>query len=157
VDPKGGLWSTNSPSYHVARLDARGDTTLLLEVGIENHPVTADDRRSFIEFHAERGPEYRRAAEQLADLTAEFKPAVAKLIADDEGRLWVERTMPEREPPVFDVFTRDGDYEGTFRLGFQPSPYIPIRVRRGSVYAVVPDALDVPTVVRAPLPEELIR
>ena len=71
---------------------------------------------------------------------------------DDEGRLWVRRTVAEGEHPLYDLFTRDGDFVGSIRLGFEPSAYFPPRIRNGKLYTVVLDDLDVPRVVRAELP-----
>ena len=68
------------------------------------------------------------------------------------GDLPVDDAPAEGERPVFDLFTRDGEYEGSIRLGFQASQYLPIRIRNGQVYALTLDSLDIPTVVRGSMP-----
>ena len=83
------------------------------------------------------------------------KQAISTLLLDDLGRLWAKRAMAEGELPRYDVFTRDGEYAGTVMLGFEVSPFLQIRIRRGRVYALVTDSLDVPSVVRTgPIPLE---
>ena len=155
VDPRGGFWHTETASYRIAHLDPNGDTMLVIETDVPSLPVTDDDRSIYVENGAERGPEYRRIAEEVAALMPEWKPVIETLVADDEGRVWVERSMPEGKAPVYDVFTGDGDYEGTVQLGFRPADYLPIRIRHGNLYAIVPNEVDVHTVVRAPIPPEL--
>lgn len=153
VDPAGGFWQASTEAYRIARLDERGDTVLFVEAPVEPEPVTAADRSSYVERVSDDRPEARRAAEDVADLMPATKPVLASLSVDDEGRLWVERVTPEDEPPLYDVFTRDGEYVRSFRLDFDPEPYFPPRVRNERLYALVTDSLDVPYVVRAPLPE----
>jgi len=155
VDPDGGFWHVQNDAYRVARLNEAGDTTLVLEVNVDPIPVEPGDRAAFIDQVAERGSEYRRTAEAVAELMPENKPVIEKLIPDDEGRLWVERSVREGAEPVYDIFDREGEYLGSVRLGFRPDQYRPIRIRHGFIYAVVLDEWDVPSVVRAPVPEEV--
>lgn len=152
VDPAGGFWKATTDAYRIARLDERGDTVLLLEAAVEPEPVTAADRSGYVERVTDDRPEARRAAEEVAALMPSTRPVLASLNVDDEGRLWVERVTPEDEPPLYDVFTREGEHVRSVRLGFEPAPSFPLRVRDGHLYSVVQDSLDVPYVVRAPLP-----
>ena len=73
---------------------------------------------------------------------------IASLTVDDEGRLWVGRTVAPGTYPQFDLFTRDGHYLGSVEFTFEPAGFLPFRVRHGRVYAIVRDDLDVPFVVR---------
>ena len=153
VDPDGGFWRTEAETYRIARLDERGDTVLVIEVEAEGPAITPADRAEYVEQQAGGRPQYRRAAEAVAELMPETKPIVSSLVVDDEGRLWVRRTVSEGEAAWLDAFSRDGDYLGTVRLGFDPAPFLPVRIRHGHLYARVLDELDVPTVVRARVPE----
>lgn len=148
VDAAGGFWQTSGTDYRIARLDERGDTTLVIEVPAEPVPVTGQDRQDYVDRIVERSPGERRAAEEVAGLMPEFKPVIAQLILDDLGRLWVRRAPVQGAPTTYDVFNPDGEYAGTVQLGFEPSQYLPIRIRRGRIYALVHDSLDVPSVVR---------
>ena len=143
------MWRTSSGSYQIARLDERGDTVLVIDSDTPAPPVTAGDRSEFVESVVERSPDQRRVAEEIVDLMPDTKPVISSLTVDDEGRLWVGRTGPEDAYPQFDLFERDGEYQGSVELAFRSAPYIPIRIRLRRVYAVVRDSLDVPFVVRA--------
>jgi hypothetical protein len=153
VDPSGGFWQVSGTAYRIARRDERGDTTLVIEAETEGIPVTDRDRESYVDREVESSPGDRRVAEEVAALIPAFKSAVAALVLDDTGRLWVRRAPAEGAPTTYDVFHTDGAYVGTVVLGFTPFQYLPIRVRRGRVYGLVRDSLDVPSVVRTvPLP-----
>ncbi|MEQ9570294.1 MAG: hypothetical protein RLN75_08910 [Longimicrobiales bacterium] len=153
VDPAGGFWTTASTAYRIARLDAGGDTTLVIEASVEPLPVTAADREAFVAPRAERGPEQERAARAMLDHAPETHPVLATLFVSPDGDLWVERTTAADAPTLYDVFTRDGDYRGSMRLDFTISAYLHPRVRGEHLYALSPGELDEAYVVRAPLPE----
>jgi hypothetical protein len=155
VDPSGGFWQASTGRYSVVRLSEDGDTTLVIEAAIEASPVTAGDRTAFIEPMAERSPEDARIAQEILDVAPTVRPVLKRLFVDDEGRLWVERTSDAGEDPLWDVFSGDGEYRGSVRFGFAASVYLAPRVRDGRLYSFVQDELDVPFIVRAPLPEWL--
>lgn len=148
VDPAGGVWMAAGDAYRLARLDERGDTVLVVEVDIPPDPVTAEDRQAYVERMAADEPAERRVAEEIVSHAHPTKPVIDQLAMDDEGRLWVRRRMEEGETPVYDLFDREGEYQGSVRLGFRTSVLQP-RIRNGKLYAVVSDELDVQTVVRA--------
>jgi hypothetical protein len=153
VDPAGGFWQASGSDYRVARRDDRGDTVIVIEVAAEPIPVSAGDRARYVDDVVESSPEDRRTAEEVTALMPALKPAVAGLVLDDQGRLWVRRTRAGDEPTTYDVFRADGEYVASLSLGFEASPYLPLRIRRGRVYALVRDSLDVPSVIRTmPLP-----
>ncbi|NNM04664.1 MAG: hypothetical protein HKO65_06130 [Gemmatimonadetes bacterium] len=155
VDPDGGFWQVYTSTYRVARLDQKGDTVLVVEVAMDPVPVGSDERATHIERITERGQRFQRAAEAVASLIPETKPLIQKLIVDDRGRLWVEREVDAGANPVYDVFDRAGEFWGSIKLDFKPDQFRPIRVRHGHIYAVVLDEWDVPSIVRADLPDVL--
>jgi len=129
---------------------------MLIDVAADPIPVTEEDRQRHVDQVAEQSPSDRRVAEEVAGLMPEFKPAIAGLVMDDVGHLWVLRTPRDSESATYDVFDAKGAYVGVVTLGFNASRYPPIRIRHGRVYAVVRDSLEVPSVVRSePLPEVL--
>ncbi|MCY3546860.1 MAG: 6-bladed beta-propeller [Gemmatimonadetes bacterium] len=148
VDPSGGFWSLNTGSYRLVRRGEGGDTLMVIEASLPRVPVTSEDRSSYIQGIVDRRPEELRAAEAVAALMPDFKPVLEDMFMDDEGRLWVKRAVPADAPPFFDLFSDDGDYLGSIRLGFAPAPYRPLWVQHGNIYAVIEDELDVPYVVR---------
>ena len=152
VDPSGGFWRANTAEYRITRTAENGDTLLVIEAALPVKPVTAEDRAAYVEAVVERDPDDRRAAEEVAALMPEVKPILSGLFVDDEGRLWVRRAVENEGPAFYDLFSRDGDHLGSIRLGFDAGQYATLWVRHGSIYTWVVDDLDVPYVVRAPIP-----
>ena len=149
VNPSGGFWRVQNTSYRIARTNVDGDTLIVIESGLEEQRVTADDRSAYVERWAEREPEMRRAAEEVASLMSDIKPILAGIFVDDEGQLWVQRVTPEGAPAFYDLFSEDGDYRGSVRLGFEAAG--PLWVQHGHIHTWIEDELDVPFVARAPL------
>ena len=148
VNPSGGFWRADNTSYRIARTGERGDTVLVIEAGLPRRPVTEEDRSAYVAGVVEDRPELRREAQEVAALLPVFKPVLADIFVDDEGRLWVERVASTDVAAFYDRFSADGDYLGSVRLAFEPAG--PLRVRHGNIYAWVTDELDIPYVVRAP-------
>ena len=111
--------------------------------------MTADDRSAYVEDLVERRPDLRRVAEAVETLIPDHKPLLGTVFVDDKGRLWVERTTPGDTPPFYDLFTEDGEYQGSVRLAFMPVPDRRIWVQHGNIYTWVVDEFDVQYVVRA--------
>lgn len=155
VDPAGGFWQVHTSGYRVARLNEAGDTILVLEVEADPIPLSDEERDEFIAGVGDMGPASRRTAEEVVELMLDTKPLIQRLIMDDAGRLWVERTVEEGTRTRFDVFSGDGEFQGSVGLAFTPNEHLPIRIRQGNIYAVALDELDVPTVVRARVPAEI--
>ncbi|MDX1393789.1 MAG: hypothetical protein R3195_05340 [Gemmatimonadota bacterium] len=155
VDPAGGFWRAWTDAYRVARLDETGDTVFVIESAVEPLLVTGDDRSGYVEAGLEYDDGARAALEEVAALMPETKPVIEGLTVDDMGRLWVRRTVPTAEMPLFDVFDRQGMYQGSVRFGFEPNAYLPMRFEGGNLYTFVRDELDIQYVVRAPVPEGL--
>ncbi|MDH3292530.1 MAG: 6-bladed beta-propeller [Gemmatimonadota bacterium] len=155
VDPAGGFWQASGTSYRIARLDEQGDTTLVIEVAGEPVLVTEEGRQRYVDLSSESSRVDRRVAEEIAALMPAAKQAISQLVVDDRGRLWARRTSADGEVATYDVFAPDGEHVGTVTLTFEPSQYLPLRIRHGRVYALVRDSLDVPAVVRTgPIPLE---
>lgn len=154
VDPDGGFWATPGATYALARHDANGELLVRVEAGVSPPPVSDLDRTTYLERY-EGSPDRLRAAEAVADVMPDRKGVIETLTVDDAGHLWVGRPASPGEGPRYDVFARDGRFVAAVRLGFEPTPSIPIRIRHGHVYAVTRDSLDVPHVLRAPVPTEV--
>ena len=152
VDPSGGFWEANTAEYRITRTSEDGDTLLVIEAALPVSPVTAEDRSAYVDAAIERDPDDRRAAEEVAALMPDTKPILSGLFVDDEGRLWVRRVVDNEGPAFYDLFSREGDHLGSVRLGFDAGQYATLWVRHGNIYTWVEDELDVPYVVRAPVP-----
>lgn len=155
VHPTGGFWHANTASYRLTRTGEDGDTVVVVEVGLAGLPVIDDDRNAFVQEVRERlsdeRPDVVAAAEAAAALAPDFKPILEGFFVDDEGRLWVERVTPGDVPPFHDLFSENGDYLGSVRLGFLPARLSRIWVQHRNIYAWVEDGMDVEYVVRASL------
>ncbi len=152
VDPAGAVWVAMSDAYRIARLNARGDTTLVIEVDLPPSPVTAEDHAEFVQAARERDPEEERFAREIIRVMPETKPVLGQLVVDDRSRLWVRRFQEEDDPAHFDVFDPTGDYLTSVRLGVRTPPHFPPRIRDGRLHTLAVDDLDVPSVVRVELP-----
>ena len=151
VNPSGGFWRTNTASYRIARVGEGGDTLLVVEVGLPvEQRVTDEDRSAYVEGIVEDRPALRREAEEVAALIPDVKPVIAGILVDDEGRLWVQRVVPDGAPAFHDLFSEDGGHLGSVRLGFEAAG--PLWIRHGHIYTWIEDDLEVPYVARAPVP-----
>lgn len=152
VDAVGHIWVGDPDAYRLVRLAPSGDTTLVMEAAVEPLPVTDADREAWRAPRVERMPDQARTLDDLLAMAPENRSVLAALYFDDRDRVWVEREVAAGDPAHFDVFSADGTWEGAFRLGFERTGGLPIRIRHGHLYAVVLDSLEVPRVVRAPVP-----
>ena len=152
VDPSGTVWVAHGERYRVTRVDARGDTLLVVEADVPPEPVTAEEREEFLAAARERDADEERIARQILQAAREVKPVIVGLAADEEGNVWVRRQGREGEPPRFDVFSAAGEYVGSVRVPARLPPYFPLRFRGGHLYALTTDEMDVQSVVRIPLP-----
>ena len=149
VNPTGGFWRAHSTSYRIARTAEDGDTLVVIEAGLPEQPVTDADRSAYVDSIVEGRPELRGEAEEVAALMPDTKPILARILVDDEHRLWVQRITPADAPAFYDLFSADGNYLGSVRLAFTAAG--PLVIRRSTIYTWIEDDLDVPYVVRAPL------
>jgi hypothetical protein len=150
IDPAGGFWKAETQSYRVVRHDAQGDTVVVVDVAVEPLPVTATDRRKYVEGRTRSSPEMRKSAESIAALMPETKPVIVGLVVDDIGRVWVRRNVADGADARFDIFDREGEHVGSIAVGFDPSLHLPMLVRDDRMYALTLDSLGVPVVARTP-------
>ena len=99
VHPSGGFWRANSASYRIARTNEAGDTLIVIEAGLEEQPVTAEDRSAYVEGIAEGAPEMRRYAEEVATLMPDVKPILGGLFMDEEDGSGSEGSLLPMPPP----------------------------------------------------------
>lgn len=151
LDPEGFFWSKGGGTndYRIARTTFRDDTTLVFESRRVPMPVTATERDSAISRIREI-----TGGQQLdwSRIPAE-KPVVRNIFLDESGRPWVRVTAPGDTLTTFDVFRRDGRYEGTVVTRLPIADYWEPVVRGDRFYTLVTDELDVPYVVRARIRE----
>ena len=149
LDPAGSYWTGSSEKYELTRVTLAGDTLVVLRVSQPPVAVGSSERSEAIE----RIEEFMERAGRVDvdwDLIPEHKPLLQQVFVDDQSRLWVKRATADAH--VLDLFQADGTFVGTLALGVEPSEFFIPVVRHGNLYTVVPDELDVPTVVRMPVP-----
>lgn len=149
------IWTGTSDTYRLARLDASGDTTLILQVDLEGPVVTPEEKTDWLESMNRYEGEAGRLKAELGALVPERKPVLERLVVDDENRLWVRRSVTAGELPLFDVFDGEGEYLGSVRMPADTWLTFPPVIRGGRMYFIVRDDFDVPYVVGAPLPVAL--
>jgi hypothetical protein len=147
----GDFWETQGTAYILARRDASGDTLVRIEAPVPSTPVSDADAARYREPY-ENDPERLRAAERVVEVMPDTKPPIAALTTDDQGRLWVERARAPEARPLYHVFSNEGRFLAVVELAFEPAEHLPLRIRHGHLYAVSRDSVNVPYVVRAPVP-----
>lgn len=166
--PDGHFVHGISTRYAIDLLKHEG--TLRIEREVEPVPVQAEERRNAEERAIWNmrsvDPGWRWNGPAIPDR----KPPFRDILVGGDGRIWVavsttgERIPPElveergsgerpppmrwREPVAFDVFEPDGSFLGRARAPVGFSLYPTPAIRGDTVWAVVRDDLDVPTVVR---------
>ena len=141
--PDGRVWTATSDTYRVTRRSPSGGGDLVIQSAAEGPPLTAEER--------ERAARLIERAGVTPELPTRHPPLL-RLAVDDEGRLWVQRTVPREAGARFDVFGRDGELLGSLVLPAGSAPSPAPRVRGGRIYWVTLDELSVAYVVGAPLP-----
>lgn len=145
-EPRGALWAAITGNYRIARIDATGDTTRIVERLFRPAPVTAADREEALaglDWFTAQGGKVDPARIPSA------KPAIHSLFTDPDGYLWVQPvTTAEDQGHLVDLFDPDGCYLGELRLPFKLG-YFPPLIIGDRLYAITQDELQVQYVVRA--------
>jgi hypothetical protein len=99
--------------YRLFAADGRGETRMIIEK--EEAPVrtTAREKSRLIDEFLAGNKNASRAGLENQKLLPEFWPFFDALLADDEGRIYVQRTktiLDENPGTVFDIFNREGFY-----------------------------------------------
>jgi hypothetical protein len=71
-------------------------------------------------------------------------PAISAIVVSPDGRLWVQRGGVRDEPKPIDIFSPDGEYEGTLPAG---SPFPILFLPDGRIGAAETDDMDVTRLV----------
>lgn len=141
VAPDGTVWLCNTGEYVLHRLNFQGDTLLSVKLRTPLPSVAPRERDSVA------------AATRLPkkDIPA-VKPAVAFVMVDGAGNLWVEPVLPPEAPPAWDLFDSHGTYQGRVHssVRFDTRGVAPVALKDG-ILGVVKDALGVEYVVRTHL------
>jgi hypothetical protein len=143
-DPRGYAWCADTRTITI-RQYRLGDSIPFRTLAAPADPaaVTPAERDSAIaeirKFGAGIGP-----GDPDFGLIPATKPILQAIDPDDEGRLWVRATTSEG-PRLF-VFDSAGKHIAVAPFVPGVSPWLPLTVRRGRLYVVATDSLDVPVV-----------
>lgn len=149
LDPRGFVWTGVNDRYRVVqqRIGREADTTRIVERQAAPVPVTAAERDEAVagmKWFTDQGG--RIDAGRIPG----HKPAYEQVIVADDGGFWVRPARPAGEAgAAFDVFDAEGRFGGRLLLPGGLDAFPPPVIRRGAVYGVARDSLDVPYVVRA--------
>lgn len=144
LGPTGETWcAPNSARYEIMRFGGASKDTVRIARTVPVVPVSKNERDSVIATFESKGPsglDFGRIPRT--------KPAIERIIVDDQGRPWVRRT-DAKGAVAFDVFSTGGQLIATLELGARRSPtHLPFVVRGDNIYMVVLDEDDVQHVVR---------
>jgi hypothetical protein len=143
LGPDGSVWVGMTAAYRLVRISFTGDTLATVRHTREPVAVTRAERDSVV-----------RSTGIPADRVPAVKPAFRSLFVDDEGRLWVAPYTDSGGGTEWDVFSASGEHLASLhtRLRLETESVLPV-VRGGFLYAVATNELDVPFVVRMPVPD----
>lgn len=139
----GGLWVAITDRYQLLRLGPTGDTLRVSWKPFKSVPVREEEIDEAIE-----GMDWFQGEIDRSRFP-DFKPAIERILLDDEGNVWV---VPLREGEergrLVQVFDSAGFYLGEFNLPIQLIGLRPVVIRDSTMAAVITDTLDVPYVAR---------
>lgn len=144
MDAEGELWFGTSEQFTIHRIDYSGDTVAVVRGASTAVPLTDGERQHVLDVL--RGP---LGPDALVDpgWIPDHRPQFESLTVDDQNRLWVG--VPATGGGTgFQVFGPDGMpiARATMPEGAGRSTSLVIRGQH--VYAIVPDTMEIPRVVR---------
>jgi hypothetical protein len=146
--PSGNIWFALTGEYRLFDMTQSGDTLREIARAFEPLPVTEADIDSAIgrlEWFTRQGGKVDRSR------FPSVKPALEQFWIADDGTIWVMPVVEsaEERSRYLDAFDPEGRYLGRILLPFTLSAYPPPVFRRGMLYGVTRDDLEVPYVVAA--------
>lgn len=143
LDREATLWFGITERYRLVRMNAAGDTLRVIERAWTPVQVTEEAKDSAMErlqYFVDQGGSVDRS--RIPDVM----PPFTQLRVDEDGYVWTRLSQPPGAAAArWDVFDPEGRYLGTVTLPQATQFFV---VRRGKLYAVVPDEDGVATVVR---------
>lgn len=153
VESQRFVYVTDPTEPIVRRYNLHGKLTAMIHTGQERKAITEADARSVTERVLQAARERGRSEGQLSSWRRFFRdyeypdsfPAQASIIADDQGRIWIEEySMSEDSPRKWRILSADGVLEAKLTL---PPEFNLKNVSMGLLAGIGRDALDVPVVV----------
>lgn len=144
LGPSGEVWCVeNSANYQITRIVPGARDTIRATRRVVPTPLTVAERDTII---AQFG--VNTAGGMEMSRVPRVKPAIDRIVADGDGRLWVMRSTPNGTREL-DVVDAGGRVVATMSLGrISTSIYSPFTVKGDNIYLLVLDEDDVPFVAR---------
>ena len=132
-----------APSVDWYRVDADGFGLFnRIDTGIPGQPVSSDDRRRLVARQTERGSQY--ISRNTGWLFPERIPGIARMIADSQGFLWLQRySALDRNPRHWRVIAPGGDRWVDVVL---PEGLDVKDIFNNRIFGVTTGALDIPVI-----------
>ena len=150
--PEPHVWTGISNQYRIYELTLLGDTLRAIEREYSPISVSPEEREAALE-------QVRDAAAGMpfdASRIPATKPAFVRFEVDEHGALWVLLPYDAgRAVTAFDIFDLQGRYLGQVSTPYRVYQYARFVVRKGKLYFVAVDDLDVPYVITTSVEERL--
>ena len=126
-----------SSEYRLHRLDIRGETELIMEKVERPSAISQREKDVIYEKYSDFEERWPKDVVRDAIRFPPHRPFFSKILADDKGRIYVERVrsvLDGRTVMDFDIFSRDGYYLYQVSLPFSPE-----LIRNGYIYEIHSD------------------
>jgi hypothetical protein len=145
----GAVWcAPSSAEYRLNKLGIeRKDSLARIARSAAPLAVSAEEREAAIarvkEFMKKVGDEVSLDWSRIP----RYKPILQSAFVDEDGRLWVRRTSPDKGA-VFDLYAAAGKPLATVRIGIPVNNYVHALIRGGTAYLVSQEEGEIPYIVR---------
>jgi len=147
IGADGRVWCSDGASFTaIARDLATGDSLAAISYVHARLPVTPAMRDSAIASIQKTARDMGAPEPDLSGIPTE-RPAIEGMQVDDQGRLWI-RTPRDGAETHFDLFDPNGRHLAEVDVGLRLERWSPMAFRGDTLFAVVLDADDVPSIVR---------
>ena len=124
----------HSSEYSLYRIDIRGETELIMEKDEKPSSISQREKDAIYEKHSDFEEKWPREVVKDAIRFPPHRPFFSRILADDKGRIYVERVrsvLDRRMEIDFDIFSKDGYYLYQVSLPFSPD-----LIKNGCMYEV---------------------
>jgi hypothetical protein len=124
----------HSSEYSLHCLDMRGETELIMEKDERPSSISQREKDAIYEKHSDFEERWPEDVVKDAIRFPPHRPFFSNILADDKGRIYVERVrsiLDRRTEIDFDIFSKDGYYLYQVSLPFSPD-----LIRNGYMYVI---------------------
>ncbi len=132
-------------TFRLSRVTLRGDTSFSKEIPYEPVPVPASHADTVVRRAFGGGKAVKESDARKVLFLPKYYPPVSRLVAGDDGTIWIAREQRWDRPVRWDVYGPDGAPLGRLQVPPGLTVYAADRTR---LLGVEKDGLDVPYVVR---------